>query len=118
VEIDLVGHEGGNASCEHCFTLTVTDCEPGTWLLDTSLVASSVTSYTKASMPVHLNGQMVDMEEVESLARRFGVSIVEDAAQVQGASQRIEQRDLSERSLAPVFILEKILAPWEMLGQC
>ena len=29
VEIDLVGHEGGNASGEHCFTLTVTDIATG-----------------------------------------------------------------------------------------
>ena len=29
VEIDLVGHEGGNASGEFCFTLTVTESRPG-----------------------------------------------------------------------------------------
>lgn len=29
MEIDLVGHEGGNASGEHCFTLTVTDIANG-----------------------------------------------------------------------------------------
>lgn len=64
------------------------DCKPGTWLLDTSLVASSVTSCTRAIMPVHLYGQMVDMAEVESLAQRFGLSIIEDVAQAQGARQK------------------------------
>ncbi|MGO3523808.1 MAG: integrase catalytic domain-containing protein [Brevibacterium aurantiacum] len=36
VEIDLVGHEGGNASGEHCFTLTVTDISTG-WTVNRSV---------------------------------------------------------------------------------
>ena len=36
VEIDLVGHEGGNASGEHCFTLTVTDIATG-WTVNRSV---------------------------------------------------------------------------------
>lgn len=36
VEIDLVGHDGGNASGEHCFTLTVTDIATG-WTVNRSV---------------------------------------------------------------------------------
>lgn len=36
VEIDLVGHEGGNASGEHCYTLTVTDISTG-WTVNRSV---------------------------------------------------------------------------------
>jgi len=36
VEIDLVGHEGGHASGEHCFTLTVTDIATG-WTVNRSV---------------------------------------------------------------------------------
>ena len=36
VEIDLVGHEGGMASGEHCFTLTVTDIATG-WTINASV---------------------------------------------------------------------------------
>ncbi|WP_426937235.1 integrase catalytic domain-containing protein [Brevibacterium sp. LE-L] len=36
VEIDLVGHEGGNASGEYCFTLTVTDISTG-WTVNRSV---------------------------------------------------------------------------------
>ena len=36
VEIDLVGHEGGNASGEFCFTLTVTDIATG-WTVNRSV---------------------------------------------------------------------------------
>jgi hypothetical protein len=36
VEINLVGHEGGNASGEHCFTLTVTDIATG-WTVNRSV---------------------------------------------------------------------------------
>jgi hypothetical protein len=36
VEIDLVGHEGGNSSGEHCFTLTVADIATG-WTANRSV---------------------------------------------------------------------------------
>ena len=40
VEIDLVGHEGGNASGEYCFTLTVTDISTG-WTVNRSVKEQS-----------------------------------------------------------------------------
>lgn len=51
------------------------------WLIDLSDAASKVTDRTKAIMPVHLYGLMVDMSAVESFARTHGLGVVEDAAQ-------------------------------------
>lgn len=63
------------------------DCEPGTWLLDVAKVARSITANTRALMPVHLYGQMADMNGLLSLAEEHGLHIIEDVAQAQGALQ-------------------------------
>ncbi|MDA9918220.1 aminotransferase class I/II-fold pyridoxal phosphate-dependent enzyme, partial [Pontimonas sp.] len=68
-------------------TPVLVDCEPGTWLLDTSKVRDSITQRTKAIMPVHLYGQMVNMKEIQSIASSLGLSVIEDVAQAQGAIQ-------------------------------
>jgi perosamine synthetase len=54
--------------------------------IDPSQVAAAVTPRTKAIMPVHLYGQMADMEPLERIARQHGLVIIEDAAQAHGAS--------------------------------
>lgn len=61
------------------------DVESGSCLLDLDLVPAAITSRTKAVVPVHLYGQMVDMPRLAALAEERGLSIVEDAAQAHGA---------------------------------
>ena len=62
------------------------DCDAN-HLIDVDQVASRLREGAKAIMPVHLYGQMAPMEDLESLARRYDVPILEDAAQSQGARQ-------------------------------
>jgi perosamine synthetase len=61
------------------------DSDPGTWCMDVSLVERKVTPRTRAIMPVHIYGHPVDMDPILSLADRYGLAIIEDAAEAHGA---------------------------------
>ena len=56
-----------------------------TWCIDPSLIESKIGERTKAIMPVHIYGHPVDMDPVLELADRYGLSVVEDAAEAHGA---------------------------------
>jgi perosamine synthetase len=64
------------------------DCEPDTWCMAVDQVAAKITPRTRAVMPVHIYGHMVDMDPLMDLARRHGLAVVEDAAEVHGARYR------------------------------
>ncbi|MGQ0639639.1 MAG: DegT/DnrJ/EryC1/StrS family aminotransferase [Gemmatimonadaceae bacterium] len=60
------------------------ECGPD-HLLDPAAVDTAVTSRTRAIMPVHLNGRTCEMDALQRIAVRHGLSIVEDAAQGLGS---------------------------------
>lgn len=64
------------------------DIQPDTFTLDPASVASKITPRTRAIIPVHLYGQLASMTELRALAERYGLKIVEDAAQAIGAAQQ------------------------------
>jgi UDP-2-acetamido-2-deoxy-ribo-hexuluronate aminotransferase len=66
-------------------TPVLIDVEPHTCNLDASLVEAAITARTRAIMPVSLFGQPADMSEINALAKRHGLAVVEDAAQSFGA---------------------------------
>lgn len=61
------------------------DIDPQTYLMDLNQVEAKITPRTKAILPVHLYGQMVDMEQLREIADRHGLKIIEDACQAHGA---------------------------------
>jgi dTDP-4-amino-4,6-dideoxygalactose transaminase len=64
------------------------DIDSKTWLMDISLLRSVITPKTKAIVPVHLYGNMVDVDEVIKILCEIGrtdVAIVEDVAQALGS---------------------------------
>jgi dTDP-4-amino-4,6-dideoxygalactose transaminase len=61
------------------------DVDEGTGLIDVRSAGQACTSSTVAVIPVHLYGQVCDMDAVERFARRRGLLVIEDAAQAHGA---------------------------------
>lgn len=61
------------------------DVQPDTWCLDIKMVAEAISSRTKAVIPVHFAGHMVDMTQLEKVCRAYGIAIIEDAAHAHGA---------------------------------
>lgn len=62
------------------------DIEPDTCNIDATKIEAKITARTAAIMPVSLYGQCADMDEVNSIAARYGLPVIEDAAQSFGAS--------------------------------
>jgi len=61
------------------------DIDPKTFNIDPSKIEKTITKKTKAILPVHLFGQMVDMDEIMRIARKYKLYVIEDAAQAIGA---------------------------------
>src|SRR5436309_626620 len=61
------------------------DVDPVTYNLDPADAARRVTQRTRAIVPVHLHGLPADMNAINALARRAGLTLIEDAAQAHGA---------------------------------
>jgi dTDP-4-amino-4,6-dideoxygalactose transaminase len=61
------------------------DIDPRTYNLDPERVRSAITPRTRAIVPVHLYGQPAEMAALTEIARRHGLSLIEDAAQAHGA---------------------------------
>ena len=57
------------------------DIEPRTFNINPELIESAVTEKTKAIMPVHLFGQMADMDPIMEIANKHELAVIEDAAQ-------------------------------------
>ncbi len=66
----------------------VVDCEPHTWNMDVSQIEAKITPRTKAIMVVHIYGLPVDMEPVLTLADKYGLQIIEDAAEMHGQTYK------------------------------
>jgi len=64
------------------------DVEPTTLTMDPRRLEAAVTPRTKAIMPVHLYGQMADMDEIKAIADRHGLPVIEDACQAHGAEYK------------------------------
>ena len=64
------------------------DIDPHTFTLDPELIEAVVTPRTRAIVPVHLYGQMADMDVILDIAQRHNLVVIEDAAQAHGAEYK------------------------------
>ncbi|GLS30375.1 dTDP-4-amino-4,6-dideoxygalactose transaminase [Mesorhizobium albiziae] len=61
------------------------DVEPVTLTMDPGKLEAAITPNTKAIVPVHLYGQMADMDPIMEIADRYSIPVIEDACQAHGA---------------------------------
>ena len=64
------------------------DVNPRTYNLDPQLLEAAITSRTKAIIPVSLYGQCADFDAINAIAAKYGIPVIEDAAQSFGATYK------------------------------
>jgi dTDP-4-amino-4,6-dideoxygalactose transaminase len=64
------------------------DIDPVSYTLDVTQIEKAITERTKAILPVHLYGQPADMDPILEIARRYGLTVIEDAAQAHRAEYK------------------------------
>ena len=64
------------------------DIDETTYNIDPDLLKDAITPRTKAIIPVHLYGQMADMDRIMEIARAHGLFVIEDACQAHGAEHK------------------------------
>jgi len=64
------------------------DIDSKTATMDPALLEKAITPRTKAIIPVHLYGQVADMDPIMEIARRHKVAVIEDACQAHGATYK------------------------------
>ena len=61
------------------------DSDPDTWNVDPAAIEAAINHHTKAIIPVHLYGLACDMTAIMDISIRYGIPVIEDAAEAHGA---------------------------------
>ena len=73
-------------SVTHCGATPVfVDVDEHSWCMCPEQLENAITPKTKAVMPVHLYGVPAEMQKINAICKKYGLSVVEDAAEAQGA---------------------------------
>lgn len=64
------------------------DSDPVTWNMDVSQIEARITKKTRAILVVHIYGLPVDMDPVLELAKKYGLKVIEDAAEMHGQTYK------------------------------
>lgn len=102
VAVALLGLEPGDEVIMPTFTIispaqsvvraggvpVLVDSEPLTWQMDAGQIEARITPRTRAILVVHIYGHPADMDPILDIARRHGLLVIEDAAEVHGAEYK------------------------------
>jgi Predicted pyridoxal phosphate-dependent enzyme apparently involved in regulation of cell wall biogenesis len=64
------------------------DSDPQTWNMDVAQIEAKITPRTRAIMVVHIYGLPVDMDPILRLAEKYGLKLIEDAAEMHGQNYK------------------------------
>jgi dTDP-4-amino-4,6-dideoxygalactose transaminase len=64
------------------------DIDPISFCMDPNQLEGAITDKTRAIIPVHIYGQMADMDPISAIAARHGIPVIEDACQAHGAEYK------------------------------
>lgn len=64
------------------------DVDPSTYCIDTTKIEAAITKNTKAILPIHFYGQPANMDEINKIAKKYNLYVIEDACQGAGASYK------------------------------
>jgi len=88
----------------HCGAKPVfVDVDEKTMLIDVKKIEEKITKKTKAILPVHLYGQICDMDPIIEIAKKHNLIILEDAAQAIGAEYKEKNLPIFETAIFSFF---------------
>lgn len=64
------------------------DIDEATYTMDPGRIEPAITSRTRVLLPVHLYGQVADLDPILYIAKKYGLDVIEDCAQAHGAAYR------------------------------
>lgn len=88
------------------------DIDPHTYTIDPFAIEKAITPRTRAIVPVHLYGCLAAMNEINDLANRYGLIVIEDAAQAHGATLNDARAGNFGQAAAFSFYPTKNLGAW------
>lgn len=92
------------SALQHSAIPVFVDIEPNTYCIDPAKIEAAITPRTKAIMPVHIHGTPANLPEIQKIADKHGLIVLEDAAQAHGAA--INGRKVGTFGLAAGFSLQ------------
>nr|MCH9744264.1 DegT/DnrJ/EryC1/StrS family aminotransferase [Gammaproteobacteria bacterium] len=94
------------------------DIEPDTYNLNANLLEQAITKNTKAILPVSMYGQCCDMDAINAIADKHGITVIEDAAQSFGARYKQRKSCALSTIACTSFFPSKPLGAYGDAGAC
>lgn len=94
------------------------DIDPRSYNIDPAQLEAAITPRTKAIMPVSLYGQAAEMDEINRIAKRHGLPVIEDAAQSFGAQYKGRNSCALSTIACTSFFPSKPLGAYGDAGAC
>lgn len=94
------------------------DIDPRTYNIDPAKITAAITPKTKAIMPVCLYGQCADFDAINTIAQKYNLAVIEDAAQSFGATYKGKQSGNLSTISCTSFFPSKPLGAYGDGGAC